>query len=663
MSTMEFLRQDSRSVLTVVAAALAGTVVLAGVAYPGDLVVCRVGVPALPIIAGTVSEPVVTLQRYLDRITGGSFQVRTEEPARGGIYVGLAADFPQLSFGDVEKLGPEGFILRSDAQNLYLVAAGPLGVRHAVTTFLQKLGCRWFFPGSAWEVVPALKTVAGRWSERQRPSFRHQRSIWYGFGAYPRNREEKAAWDRRNRMGGPVPISIGHTWHGLDPRGDFQKHPEWFALTQGERKPTKPCYSHPEVIKRAVEYAREHAARGTIVISMSPPDGLGYCECTRCRSVFQGATPFRSHSTLFATRPDGVVVNITSETLFRLVNEVAKAVAADYPDRVIGCYAYSAYSHPPSFALQPNVFLQTSTSFRRTMLSREDQIAAFGRKTAQLGIREYYSVYQWDWDYPAVAKGSLFLPKLVEDLRYYHENGVTAINAEASNNWGPRGLGYYVAAHLLWDVGADVKAIIRDFYEKAFGPAARPMERYYVRWYGPFAAVSEEAAASDAADLSVRVAFSGETLKASFRDLDEAARLVAELPDYRRRVDHLRLYNYYLFLRLELEEAARSGERNAVVRAIEAETILGARLMNTNMIHAWPLIGKAFHRRFRPYMKYLAGRPEGQDAAGWGKGFRKPRDDVPSREELQTLWDRAERLMSLPPNRRLERGGDVPGQE
>src|SRR4029077_11682997 len=111
------------------------------------------------------------------------------------------------------------------------------------------------------------------------------------------------------------------------------------------------------------------------------------------------------------------------------------------------------------------------------------------------GIRGYFSVYQWDWDFPTVAKGDLHLPRLVSELRFYHKHGVRSINAEASCNWGPRGVGYYLAAQLMWDVSADPRALIADFYDQAFGPAALPMERYYTRWLGSYAAVRTKAAA------------------------------------------------------------------------------------------------------------------------------------------------------------------------
>jgi hypothetical protein len=405
------------------------------------------------------------------------------------------------------------------------------------------------------------------------------------------------------------------------------------------------------VRKLAVEHAVEEAAGGRRVISMSPPDGLGYCECDRCRSVFQGGVAFRDHGTLFARRPDGVLVNITSETLFDMVNEVAAAVAKRYPRAFVGCYAYSAYCHPPSFDLHPNVLVQTTTAFQRTPLSTAELIAAYGRKARSVGVREYYSVYQWDWDGPAVAKGSLFLPRLVHDLRSFHASGVTAINAEASNNWGPRGLGYYVAANLLWDVTVDVKELLADFYRKAFGPAALPMERYYVRWYGPCAAVTPGVAPGDPlADgtpdpedpaLAVEAGFDRETLRASYRDLEEAAERVAETPGCRERVDRLRLYLVYLTLRIRLEDAAEADDREGVLRAIREETVLAARLTNTHLVHSRALLGKAFHRRFRAYTGFMESSGDAADLSRWALDIRKPRDDVPTRGELEDLWREA----------------------
>jgi hypothetical protein len=415
----------------------------------------------------------------------------------------------------------------------------------------------------------------------------------------------------------------------------------------------------------------DQAARGVSMISMTPPDGLGYCECDRCMAVCQGGKPYNEWGTTFARRPDGVLISVASETLFRFINRVTASLAEQYPKTLVGCYAYSAYSHPPSFRLHPGVFHQTTTAFRRTPLSLTEQLDAFHEIGVQSGIRGYYSVYQWDWDYPAIGKGEMALPRLVDDLRFYHKSNVQSVNAEASCNWGPRGLGYYLAARLMWDVREDPRALIADFYDKAFGPAAPPMERYYVRWLGPYATVRTRPLASrpqasapggrevvkdelDNAERGAPEEFNSETLRAAYRDLDEAARLVEDRPEYRARVDHLRLYAHYLYLRTRLDEAARAKDRAKVLAAVRDETVFGARLMDTGLIHSRPLIGREFYRRFLPYKDDLEGTPEWprsqQDTVreAAGKGYRAVRGDVPDREEVERLWAEDKATMGIP---------------
>jgi hypothetical protein len=621
--------------------------------HSAAVIVVQDGEPRMTIRAGSLKEPIEELKRYLEAISGAKMRVETARADAPGIHVGLAADFPWLRFEGVEQLGKEGFLLRSEGKNLFLIARGPRGVEHAVVAFLSSLGCRWYFPGKVWEVIPKRRTIAGTWNEKSTPSFALQRKIWYGFGASPACARDFADWERHNRMGGPVRIAIGHTWHGLDPKHDFENHPEWFALVQGKRQPSKPCYSHPDVVQQATRYALQQAAKGADMISMTPPDGLGYCECERCRAVCRGGKPYQEQGTTFARRPDGVLINVTSETLFQFVNQVAAAVAKKHPKTLVGCYAYSAYSHPPSFKLHPNVFLQTTTAFRRTPLSLAEQLETFHKIGVQSGIRAYYSVYQWDWDYPTINKGEMTLPRLVDDLRFYHQHNVQSINAEASCNWGPRGLGYYLAARLMWNVREDPQALLADFYDKAFGPAARPMERYYVRWLGRGAAVRTRQPATNAEDAEGQK-FSLESLKAAYRDLDEAVRLVNDRPEYCARVDRLRLYAHYLYLRTRLEDAARMGDKDKILAAVKDETIFGARLQDTGMIHSRPLIGKEFYRRFRTYGPYLEGTPEWPQSKAdsvrkaAGQGYRRPRSDVPGREELEKLWQEDKKALEIP---------------
>jgi hypothetical protein len=601
----------------------------------------KAGQTRMPILAGSLDDPIGELTRYLKRISGADIDVAVARKGTKGIYVGLVADFPWLPLRDIEALGPEGFLIRSQNGNLLLIAHEATGVQHAVTTFLHHLGCRWFFPGEAWAVIPSMDTIEGTWNERQMPDFPTQRSIWYGYGAYRQGREELDEWNRHNRMGGPVPIKIHHSSYGLDFDADFRAHPEWFALLDGQRQATKPCFSHPAVLKRAIAHALEQADKGLKMITVTPPDGLGYCECSLCLSVFEGVKPFRDHRSLFAERPDGVLVNITSETLFKFVNRVADAVSEEHPGSMIGCYAYSAYSHPPSFDLHDNVYVQTTTAFRRTPLTMEEQIKAFGRKTRQLGIREYYSVFQWDWDYP--DPGKLTPKRLQEELQFYRRLGITAINAESSNNWGPRGLGYYIASQLMWDADADWKALIRDFYLKSFGPAAGPMEKYFVHWYGTDVAVLELHRARPEENEGIHEgAIDVSALREAFGYLDEAVRQTRPGSPYRNRIDQLRMYLHYLVLRYRLDEAAEGGDEKEIFEAIKAETLFGGRLTHTGMVHGRALIGKAFLRRFRKFQSVLEGAPEaGKAGSGW-RQLGQP----PSALELKSIWEEDRALLA-----------------
>ncbi len=357
---------------------------------------------------------------------------------------------------------------------------------------------------------------------------------------------------------------------------------------------------------------------------------------------------------------------MTSETLFGFINRVAAATEEKHPGVRLGCYAYSAYSHPPSFKLHRNVYVQTTTAFRRTPLSLEEQLRQWGERAGSLGIREYYSVYQWDWDGP--RPGRVRPERLRKDLRFFREHGVDAVNAEASNNWGPRGLGYYVAAQLMWNVDVDVDAVLDDFFQRAFGPAAAEVRRYYALWYGPDLLMPTQSkfetppgyqpkrlasevplAARDSSAMRESItqpdskAATGdddrrgattEELAAAYRALDEAAGRVRGAAGFDERVDALRLYLHYLILRDRVSSAAKAKDDTRLLEAIRAETVYGARLNDTNMIHTRALIGKAFLRRFQPFRAVLEKTPEVEkEGTGWRR-LGAP----PSAEELKDLW-------------------------
>src|SRR5689334_408652 len=86
------------------------------------VVLVQDGAAQLPIIAGRVKEPVDELKKYLGSMSGADVKVEPAKEGATGIYVGLAADFPWLKLDGVDKLGPEGFILKSEGKNVFAIA-------------------------------------------------------------------------------------------------------------------------------------------------------------------------------------------------------------------------------------------------------------------------------------------------------------------------------------------------------------------------------------------------------------------------------------------------------------------------------------------------------------------------------------------------------------
>ncbi|HTE20373.1 MAG TPA: DUF4838 domain-containing protein, partial [Armatimonadota bacterium] len=106
------------------------------------------------------------------------------------------------------------------------------------------------------------------------------------------------------------------------------------------------------------------------------------------------------------------------------------------------------------------------------------------------------------------------------------------------------GRGYYVANKLMWNPKADVDALLADFYDKAFGPAAAPMRRYYERF-----------------DRGNKPLVSAHLLGLGFRDLDEASRLAAARPDVQARLDHIKQYLRSVHLRWLVDRAPDKGSK------------------------------------------------------------------------------------------------------
>ncbi len=533
---------------------MASPFAVAAAAEPPRVELAREGRAALAITVGSeasaeVQETAKELADYLDRISGATFRV---EPGAGGagIVLGRPADFSELPFevqfgeGAYDR---EEYLLRTHAGALYLLGASDLAVSHAVWDLLHRLGYRQFFPGETWEIVPERPTLVVALDDRQRPAF-HARRIWYNWGLWGYNNEPYKDWCRRNRMAKGFDLNSGHAYEAIIAanRAAFEEHPEYFALVNGERKlrpDAKFCVSNPGLRQLVVDHVvRSFQANPELdSVSLDPSDGGGWCECADCAKL-----------------------GSVSNRVVTLANEAAAAAnGLGLGAKAIGMYAYNQHAAPPTIPVHPQVIPSATTAFIGGGLTFDQVMEGWQKQNASMGVYDYLSVVDWDWNLPRGGSASR-LKHIAEFLPRVHKQGARFYDAESGDCWGPCGLGYYLASRVLWDVneGQNAAAIVDDFLVKSFGDAQEPMRGFY-------RLINEETQRRPPSDLVGRM----------YRFLDQARQATND-PDVHKRIDDLTLFTrhaelYYGF-------AAGKESRETVVRHVY-------RMRTTMMVHSYGL--------------------------------------------------------------------------
>ena len=511
------------------------------------------GSPLMPVVVGDgasdrVKAAAATLAEYLGRISSAKVKVTGGDGATG-LAVGLASDFPKLGLAGQFAVGGIGdrehYLLKSHARGVHVIGATEAAVEHAVWDLLYRLGHRQFFPGRTWEVLPRTPDVSIAVNADQRPDYRARR-IWYGFGLWDHNRKPYEQWCVRNRAVLGFNLRTGHAYDGIISANKkaFDANPEFYGLLGGKRTSTKICIGNPKlralVVAHAIRYFETR--RDADSISMDPSDGGGWCECDRCAAL-----------------------GSVSDRALTLANAVAQGVKRRFKGKHVGMYAYSQHSPPPNIRVHPNVVISIATGFIRGGYTVDELIEGWAAKGATIGMREYYSVNMWSRNLPGAARGTN-LEYLKRTIPHFHAKGARFMSAESGDCWGPCGLGYYLAARMLWDVdeAKRIDALVDDFLTRAFGPAKAPMGEFY-----------------RLIDGANRPLLCDDLLARMYRLLDKA-RGLADAPEIRARVNDLILYTHYVELFRDYRAAKGAARQAAFERLIRH----AYRIRGTMMVHS-----------------------------------------------------------------------------
>jgi len=491
------------------------------------VVIAEKGISKIPIVIKENTDKIIKeaareLAFYLEKITGAKFEIKTTDE-KTGIFIGTIEEFPTPSAEKGLKIydifdGKEAYAIRTENRSIKLLGATPVGASYAAVRFLEIIGCRFFFQGPVWTVVPKVSRLTFNVNETDRPEVL-SRYLGYPLSTGFEKDDPDAGkllrdWWRHNRVGKSLKTSVGHCWPEIIRyfKAEFNGHPEYLAMVDGKRKGNQLCVSNPEVVNLAIRYVREYFDKNpqADMLGIGPDDGGGYCRCPECTKRWENP----------------------GDMAFYLANEVAKALQETHPGKMVGIYAYNWHCDPPPFQLEPNVYVELTTALLlNTKYGFDELLKIWPKKCRYFGLYDYWAVYDWIRDrLPSGRTGNI--QYVAEKLPYYVNSGICSLSAESGNSWGSQGLGFYLASRVLWNSKTDVEALKKDFYQKAFGPAKDVMKRYYER-----------------IDLGNKPLVGPTFYRQCIDDLEEAERLAKGNPEILERIEQLKQYHVFLYLR------------------------------------------------------------------------------------------------------------------
>ena len=411
------------------------------------------------------------LQRCLRRMSGAVLPIVAEPEQPQGIRIEIGATEHGRPLREellrAKHRSEEVSVIKVTDQAVVLVGRNDAATGHAVYSLLERLGVRWLQPSVVWEIVPRKKTVSLKTGRQiQAPYFDRRGGLAVSPSKMDANwSDSMQSWARRNRMGGWDHIGSGHSYQSFVPVDRFKDHPEYFGLWQGRRHRLQLCTTHPEVIRLAIERARDDWCKNSAarLVCISPYDGSqGFCECDNCAKL-----RFAPHN--------------HSDLILELANQVARAIRDKHPERFVTFYAdYHCVGPPLEVKPEKNIVFwipqwnvdraQPLTHPRQKRF--RDALESWSQFGNPIHLYLYYTSYNHWLYYPLTHCFRVDFPHFVK-------NGVRGVYSQSQPNWGTQGLNLYLYSRLAWDPSRDVDELVVEFCELAYGPAARTMLRYY----------------------------------------------------------------------------------------------------------------------------------------------------------------------------------------
>jgi hypothetical protein len=409
-----------------------------------------------------------------------------------------------------------------------------------VYEFLERfLGVRWYTFLPIGEVVPKHRTIAippldvleipkklARHAStlKSLETVQEGKEAGYKLGYGTIDMKLKAGEDRvrrRNQFSlrarhNTVLVRI-HTMHQIvSPRRYAEPHPEFFALTKGGKrlsqlksgggsKGAQHCFSQPQmadiIADEAIAFFRGETAkargfRNWAYFAYNSPwgnafhllqsDGFRPCHCDACRKATNNAVD--------RIKDRGQLQLAYGRLIWNFWIRIAEKVKREAPEGTIIIYVYGPTKAFPEHIrkLPDNVAIELATAgpYRElgTPESAEAQLKDVEKWADLLSSRDrmrlhiYVTGVRWN-DKPRKRAPRAFCGSIPRAMAAYckrfRDVGIGSYMYEGAHSVAYEHLNDYVFYKFHWNPDLDIEAVLRDYYQKCYGPAAVPMGKFW----------------------------------------------------------------------------------------------------------------------------------------------------------------------------------------
>lgn len=396
-------------------------------------------------------------RELLETSTGNAWSIQNyTEIKRSGIYLKIE----NLN----EFTTSESFHIESNGRNqLIITSSTEKGLIFGFYKHLRNLGFKFYLPDELYTLIPKLEHPYGIKMNRYDKPYLQIREF-FGTGGFGSNNADpemyvKKAWDRwavRNGFGSDYQLS-GHRGESfiLDNYEILKKNPKWLTNPLSGNKHQdqliKINYANQEALDFYTNWTLQDFRKSNFklppsnfseFVSIEPSDGGGYANTNAS----------------------------ISDQVFGAANAAAKKLDKLFPKNPnigVNLYAYSSHAAPPSFELNPRVFVQIIPYQFQNIAFGPSFVKLWAAKAKRFGLYDYLNYPDLQFDLP----GGITLDEVMKRLMHSVKNGSEGTTFESSYSKFSTGISLYIISRYMADGEADwqgnLNDLISDLYNKS----------------------------------------------------------------------------------------------------------------------------------------------------------------------------------------------------